>query len=67
MRRKFVRARQLARRPSDPVRSIPHVHAKNACDKQATATELGTSLKMLYNKLHKFEEVHQVRVGYRAI
>ena len=63
MRRKFVRARKLARRPSDPVRSILHVHAKNACDKQATATELGTSLKTLYNKLLKYEEERWGRVG----
>jgi DNA-binding NtrC family response regulator len=35
---------------------ILQVYAKNNYNKQATATELGISLKTLYNKLHKYEE-----------
>lgn len=42
---------------------ILHVYAKNTGNKQATATELGISLKTLYNKLHKYEEERQSRVG----
>jgi len=42
---------------------ILHVYSKNASNKQATATELGISLKTLYNKLHKYEEERQGRVG----
>ena len=32
-------------------------------NKQATATELGISLKTLYNKLHKYEEERRKRAG----
>lgn len=40
---------------------ILQVYAKNMGNKQATATELGISLKTLYNKLHKFEQERQMR------
>ena len=42
---------------------ILQVYAKNNGNKQATATELGISLKTLYNKLHRYEEERQGRVG----
>jgi DNA-binding NtrC family response regulator len=42
---------------------ILQVYAKNNSNKQATAAELGISLKTLYNKLHKFEEERQQRAG----
>ena len=35
---------------------ILQVYAKNNYNKQVTSTELGISLKTLYNKLHKYEE-----------
>jgi DNA-binding NtrC family response regulator len=42
---------------------ILQVYAKNGQNKQATATELGISLKTLYNKLHKYEEERRMRAG----
>lgn len=42
---------------------ILHVYAKNGHKKQETATELGISLKTLYNKLHKYEEERRMRAG----
>jgi DNA-binding NtrC family response regulator len=42
---------------------ILQVYAKNNQNKQATATELGISLKTLYNKLHKYEDERQRRAG----
>jgi DNA-binding NtrC family response regulator len=42
---------------------ILQVYAKNSLNKQATATELGISLKTLYNKLHKYEEERRMRAG----
>ena len=42
---------------------ILQVYAKNGGNKQATATELGISLKTLYNKLHKYDEERAGRVG----
>lgn len=42
---------------------ILQVYSKNGGNKQATATELGISLKTLYNKLHKFEEERRKRAG----
>ena len=42
---------------------ILQVYAKNNMNKQATATELGISLKTLYNKLHKYEEERRLRAG----
>ena len=42
---------------------ILQVYAKNGHNKQATATELGISLKTLYNKLHKYEEELRLRAG----
>jgi DNA-binding NtrC family response regulator len=42
---------------------ILQVYAKNNLNKQATATELGISLKTLYNKLHKYEEERRMRAG----
>lgn len=42
---------------------ILQVYAKNNSNKQATAAELGISLKTLYNKLHKYEEERQQRAG----
>jgi DNA-binding NtrC family response regulator len=42
---------------------ILQVYAKNSYNKQVTATELGISLKTLYNKLHKYEEERQQRAG----
>jgi DNA-binding NtrC family response regulator len=42
---------------------ILQVYAKNSHNKQATATELGISLKTLYNKLHKYEEELRLRAG----
>src|SRR5262245_63515673 len=42
---------------------ILQVYAKNSMNKQATATELGISLKTLYNKLHKYEEERRMRAG----
>jgi len=42
---------------------ILQIYAKNRGNKQATATELGISLKTLYNKLHRYEEERQGRVG----
>ena len=42
---------------------ILRVYAKNNRNKQVTATELGISLKTLYNKLHKYDEEQQMRVG----
>jgi DNA-binding NtrC family response regulator len=42
---------------------ILQVYAKNSHNKQATAAELGISLKTLYNKLHKYEDERQRRAG----
>lgn len=42
---------------------ILQVYAKNNQNKQATAAELGISLKTLYNKLHKYEEERRTRAG----
>jgi DNA-binding NtrC family response regulator len=42
---------------------ILQVYAKNGHNKQATATELGISLKTLYNKLHKYDEDVRSRAG----
>jgi DNA-binding NtrC family response regulator len=42
---------------------ILQVYAKNGGNKQATATELGISLKTLYNKLHKYEQERQLRAA----
>ncbi|HJZ54473.1 MAG TPA: sigma-54 dependent transcriptional regulator [Gemmataceae bacterium] len=42
---------------------ILQVYAKNNYNKQATAGELGISLKTLYNKLHKYEEELRQRAG----
>ena len=42
---------------------ILQVYAKNNHNKQVTATELGISLKTLYNKLHKYEEELRSRAG----
>lgn len=42
---------------------ILQVYAKNGQNKQATAAELGISLKTLYNKLHKYEDERQRRAG----
>ena len=42
---------------------ILQVYAKNGQNKQATAAELGISLKTLYNKLHKYEEELRLRAG----
>ena len=42
---------------------ILQVYAKNNMNKQATAAELGISLKTLYNKLHKYEEERRMRAG----
>ena len=42
---------------------ILQVYAKNNYNKQVTATELGVSLKTLYNKLHKYEEDRRQRAG----
>lgn len=42
---------------------ILQVYAKNNLNKQATSTELGISLKTLYNKLHKYEEERRMRAG----
>jgi DNA-binding NtrC family response regulator len=42
---------------------ILQTYAKNGQNKQATATELGISLKTLYNKLHKYEEERRMRAG----
>ena len=42
---------------------ILEVYAKNSQNKQTTATELGISLKTLYNKLHKYEEERGLRAG----
>ncbi len=42
---------------------ILQIYAKNTGNKQATATELGISLKTLYNKLHKYEEERQRRAS----
>jgi len=42
---------------------ILQVYAKNNSNKQATAAELGISLKTLYNKLHKYEDERQQRAG----
>jgi DNA-binding NtrC family response regulator len=42
---------------------VLQVYAKNNLNKQATATELGISLKTLYNKLHKYEEERRMRAG----
>jgi DNA-binding NtrC family response regulator len=42
---------------------ILQVYAKNNYNKQVTATELGVSLKTLYNKLHKYEEERRQRAG----
>jgi DNA-binding NtrC family response regulator len=39
------------------------IYAKNNQNKQATATELGISLKTLYNKLHRYEEERQMRAS----
>jgi DNA-binding NtrC family response regulator len=36
-------------------------YAKNNGNKQATAAELGISLKTLYNKLHRYEEERRMR------
>lgn len=42
---------------------ILQIYAKNNYNKQATSTELGISLKTLYNKLHKYEEDLRQRAG----
>ena len=42
---------------------ILQVYAKNQQNKQVTATELGISLKTLYNKLHKYEEELRLRTA----
>jgi DNA-binding NtrC family response regulator len=42
---------------------ILQVYAKNNRNKQATAAELGISLKTLYNKLNKYEEDQNRRAG----
>jgi DNA-binding NtrC family response regulator len=42
---------------------ILQTYAKNNGNKQATATELGISLKTLYNKLHKYEQERQMRAA----
>jgi DNA-binding NtrC family response regulator len=42
---------------------ILQVYAKNNMNKQATASELGISLKTLYNKLHKYEEERRMRAA----
>jgi DNA-binding NtrC family response regulator len=42
---------------------ILQVYTKNNQNKQQTASELGISLKTLYNKLHKYEEERQRHVG----
>ncbi len=42
---------------------ILQVYAKNNYNKQATAAELGISLKTLYNKLHKYEEERRLKAG----
>ncbi len=42
---------------------ILQVYAKNSHNKQSTATELGISLKTLYNKLAKYQEERQLRAG----
>src|SRR5579883_1684087 len=42
---------------------ILQVYAKNGGNKQATSTELGISLKTLYNKLHKYEQERQMRAA----
>ncbi|MGL4421913.1 MAG: sigma 54-interacting transcriptional regulator, partial [Gemmataceae bacterium] len=39
------------------------IYAKNGGNKQQTATELGISLKTLYNKLHKYEQDRQLRAA----
>jgi DNA-binding NtrC family response regulator len=38
---------------------ILQVYSKNNQNKQLTASELGISLKTLYNKLHKYEDERQ--------
>ena len=38
-------------------------YAHNGGNKRLTATELGISLKTLYNKLHKYEQDRQLRAG----
>lgn len=42
---------------------ILQIYAKNSGNKQATASELGISLKTLYNKLHKYEEERRRKAG----
>ncbi|CAN5165296.1 sigma-54 dependent transcriptional regulator [soil metagenome] len=42
---------------------ILQVYSKNGGNKQATAGELGISLKTLYNKLHKYEEERRRKAG----
>lgn len=42
---------------------ILQVYGKNGFNKQATAAELGISLKTLYNKLHKYEEERRLRTA----
>jgi DNA-binding NtrC family response regulator len=42
---------------------ILQIYAKNNHNKQVTATELGISLKTLYNKLHRYEEELRSRAG----
>jgi DNA-binding NtrC family response regulator len=57
--------------PGQPAKSLAdvemeyilQVYAKNNFNKQATAAELGISLKTLYNKLHKYEEERRLKAG----
>jgi transcriptional regulator with PAS, ATPase and Fis domain len=42
---------------------ILRVYAKNSHNKQATAQELGISLKTLYNKLNQYEEEMRRQAG----
>ncbi|MCS7271402.1 MAG: sigma-54-dependent Fis family transcriptional regulator, partial [Gemmataceae bacterium] len=57
--------------PGQPAKSLAdvemeyilQVYAKNNYNKQATAAELGISLKTLYNKLHRYEEERRLKAG----
>lgn len=57
--------------PGQPAKSLAEVemeyilqvYAKNNHNKQATATELGVSLKTLYNKLNRYHEEQQRHAG----
>ena len=61
--RRGRRARQQKSLADVEMEYILQVYAKNNMNKQATATELGISLKTLYNKLHKYEEERRMRAG----